>query len=176
MEPTEKKSNRKNTGITIAVLAVLALIGITVASNKKSADQTIPVDTTSTSTPTTTVPSSSNPTPTATTPAPTPAPTTTSLYKDGTYTATGSYMSPGGSDQIAVTVTLKNDIITDASVTPKPGDNTSARYENIFATNYKQYVVGKDITTLKLTKVSGSSLTSAGFNAAIKQIEAQATL
>lgn len=165
MEPTEKNSARKNTGITIAVVAVLALIGITVATNKKSADQTIPVDTaTTSSTPTTTVPAAT----------PTSPSTTASLYKDGTYTATGSYMSPGGADQIAVTVTLQNDIVTSASVTPKPGDGTSAHYENIFAANYKQYVIGKDITTLELTKVSGSSLTSAGFNAAIKQIEVQA--
>lgn len=173
MEPTQQpnKSNKK-VGITIAIVAVLALIGITIAADKKSAEQTIPVDTTSTSTATVLPTTTTTPaTPTSTSPTTTDS---AALYKDGTYTATGSYISPGGADQIAVTVTLKDDIITTASVTPMPGDNTSAHYQGIFAANYKQYVVGKDITMLDVHKVSGSSLTSQGFNDAITQIEAQA--
>lgn len=178
MEPTQNNSNGngKKVGITIAVVAILALLGITIASNKKAADQAVPTDTTTTATAGTpaTTPTAVAP---ATTPATTPSKTTgqsSATLKDGTYTATGSYMSPGGLDHLGVTVTLKSDIVTDVSVTPKPGDGTSARYQAIFAANYKQYVVGKDITTLKLDKVSGSSLTGKGFNDAVAQIEAQA--
>ncbi len=168
MEPTQKNSNGKKVGITIAIVAVLALLGITIASNKKTEDQPVPADTTATT-----------PVPVATTTAPatTPSKSTpepSSEFKDGTYTATGSYMSPGGLDHIAVTLTLKSDIITDVSVTPKPGDGTSAKYQGIFAANYKQYVIGKDISSVKLDKVSGSSLTGKGFNDAVTQIEAQA--
>lgn len=95
-------------------------------------------------------------------------------YKNGTYSATGSYMSPGGEDQISVTLTLKNDTITDVSVTPAAGDRTSERYQNRFISGYKQYVIGKNIADVQLTAVSGSSLTPIGFNDALAQIKAQA--
>jgi len=99
---------------------------------------------------------------------------TASVYTNGTYTATGSYMSPGGEDQISVTLTLANDIITSISVTPAAGDRTSQRYQNAFISGYKQYVIGQNIANVNLTRVSGSSLTPIGFNDAISQIEAQA--
>ena len=95
-------------------------------------------------------------------------------YKNGTYSATGSYMSPGGQDQIAVTVTIANDIITDASVAVKSADYTSQKYIGKFLSGYKQYVIGKDISSLNLTRVSGSSLTPIGFDNALSQIKAQA--
>jgi uncharacterized protein with FMN-binding domain len=96
------------------------------------------------------------------------------VYKDGTYSATGSYMSPGGEDQIAISLTLTNDIITDVTATNMAGDHTSARFEDKFISGYKQYVVGKKISDVHLTKVSGSSLTPAGFNDALAQIKSQA--
>lgn len=99
---------------------------------------------------------------------------TTYLYKDGNYSATGSYMSPGGPDQVEVELTLKKDIVTGITVTPKPGDNTSAKYQAKFISGYKSYVVGKNIADISLTKVSGSSLTSKGFNEALSKIKSQA--
>ena len=96
------------------------------------------------------------------------------IYKDGVYSATGSYMSPGGQDQIAVTLTLKGGVITNASVVPTSGDRTSARYEARFVSGYKQYVIGQKISDVYLTNVSGSSLTPIGFNNALTQIKAQA--
>jgi hypothetical protein len=83
-------------------------------------------------------------------------------------------MSPGGEDQIKITLTLANDIITSVSVTPAAGDRTSQRYQNAFISGYKQYVVGQNITNVNLTRVSGSSLTPIGFNNALAQIKAQA--
>ncbi len=96
------------------------------------------------------------------------------VYRNGTYSATGSYSSPGGQDQVAVTLTLANDIITSVSVTPQAGDRTSQRYISKFLSGYQQYVVGQDISTLSLGRISGSSLTPIGFNNAISQIRAQA--
>lgn len=109
-------------------------------------------------------------------PVPPPAITTkaTAIYKNGTYSATASYMSPGGQDQVAVTLTLINDIITDVSVTPTANDSTSRKYQGRFVSGYKQYVVGQNISTVKLTIVSGSSLTPIGFNSALELIKAQA--
>ena len=113
------------------------------------------------------------------TPVPVPPPATTpknyvSTYKNGTYSANGTYSSPGGQDQIAVTITLVNDIVTDATVTSVIADNTSLKYQNRFISGYKQYVVGQNISSLNLTVFSGSSLTPIGFNDALAQIKAQA--
>ena len=44
----------------------------------------------------------------------------------------------------------------------------------LFASGFKALVVGKKITDVNLDKVSGSSLTSGGWNEAITKIEAQA--
>jgi len=100
--------------------------------------------------------------------------TSTSIYRNGTYSATGSYMSPGGYDQLGVTVTIVNDIITDATVTSGANDGRSQRYQDRFISGYKQYVVGKNIASVNLTNVSGASLTPIGFNDALSQIKAQA--
>lgn len=95
-------------------------------------------------------------------------------YKNGTYTATASYDSPAGKESIGVSITLVNDIIADATVTPMAKDKTSDRYQDMFVSGYKTYVIGKDISTLQLGAVSGSSLTPVGFNNALTQIKAQA--
>ncbi len=83
-------------------------------------------------------------------------------------------MSPGGEDQISVTLTLANDIITGISATEGAGDGTSRRYQNAFLSGYKQYVIGQNIANVNLTRVSGSSLTPIGFDDALAQIKAQA--
>lgn len=106
---------------------------------------------------------------------PTGTKTAVAAYKDGTYTAVGSYRSPGGPDQISITATLKNDVITDISATPMPGDKTSEHYQSLFISGYKPLVVGKNIDSVKLNAVSGSSLTPIGFNEAITKIKAEAS-
>lgn len=163
MEP-QKKSN--TAGIVIGVIVVLAVVLVTIFAGKKTGD-TAPVtdQTTSETVPTTTE-----------TQIP-PADTTKQsafLYKDGTYTATGSYMSPGGPDQIKITLTLKNDVITDSTAVNMAGDPKSVRFQDMFISGYKTYVVGKNIADVKIGKVSGSSLTGTGFNDALAQIKVQA--
>ena len=95
-------------------------------------------------------------------------------YKDGTYSTVGTYSSPAGAEEIGVTITLKNDIITDVGVEPKATARRSVEMQQDFAANYKPMVVGKNIASVKLGKVSGASLTPMGFNDAIAKIEAQA--
>lgn len=99
-----------------------------------------------------------------------------SAYKDGSYSAVGNYNSPEGSESIKVTVTLKNGIITDSSVIGEASDHTSKRYQNMFISGFKQYVIGKSIDQVSLNKVSGSSLTPDGFNNAIAKIKNQAAV
>lgn len=108
----------------------------------------------------------------------TPIPPTqiSSVFKNGTYTATGSYTTPGGREQLAISLTIKNDVVTASTFTPKAVSPTSAEYQKEFALEYKQFVTGRDINTLSLGKVAGSSLTNVGFNAAVEQIKIQAEL
>ncbi len=101
--------------------------------------------------------------------------TSSSTYKDGTYSATGSYLSPGGTEQLGVSITLKNDIVTAVTITPKPVDPEGNQYQKDFAQNLDSFVIGKEINTIHLTTVSRSSLTSGGFNQALAAIEAQAS-
>lgn len=104
----------------------------------------------------------------------TTAPAAAHTYKDGTYSTVGMYKSPAGTEEIGVTITLKNDIITEVSVEPKATARRSVEMQQDFAANYKPMVVGKNIASVNLGKVSGASLTPMGFNDAIAKIEAQA--
>lgn len=97
-------------------------------------------------------------------------------YKDGSYSATGGYSTPAGREQFAVTLTLKNDIVIASTLIPKAISPTSAEFQKEFALEYKQFVIGKDINTLSLGKVAGSSLTGVGFNEALEKIKSQAEL
>ncbi len=100
-----------------------------------------------------------------------PAP---SIYKDGTYSATGNYFSPGGAEEIKIEVTLKGDVIVDAKAEPQAFRPNSIKFQGIFTANFKPLVVGKKISEVQLTKVSGSSLTPKGFNDALAKIKVQA--
>jgi len=99
-----------------------------------------------------------------------------SRYKDGTYTATGDYAAPGGVESIDVSVTLKNGLIVDSSVTGTARNHDSRRFEQQFIAGYKSYVTGKSIDKANLGTVSGASLTGAGWNTALESIKAQAAV
>jgi uncharacterized protein with FMN-binding domain len=107
-------------------------------------------------------------------PADKPPAAKSSKYKDGTYTASGTYNSPGGFDSLGVSFTINNDIVVDSNVTSGANDPRSARYQNMFISGYKPYVIGKNIDTISLDRVSGSSLTPAAFNEALGQIKTEA--
>lgn len=97
-----------------------------------------------------------------------------STYKDGTYNASGSYKSPGGTERVDVQLTLAGDSISEITVTPQAATPTSKQFQGEFVNNYKSMVVGKNIDEVELSKVAGSSLTSGGFNEALTQIKDQA--
>jgi uncharacterized protein with FMN-binding domain len=170
----------KNTSIarTIVVVAIILIGGgaltYSLIGTKTSATPVVVV--TPTPSPVT-PPAQTQPIAVATTPTPAPQPQTpsrTSVYKDGTYSATGSYLTPGGTEKIDVSVTLKNDVVTSANVTPRPISSTARVFQANFAQGFKPLVVGKKISDIQLSQVSGSSLTSAGFNDALVQIETHA--
>ena len=102
------------------------------------------------------------------------ASTANQTYKDGTYTATGNYRIPGGTESIAVSVTIKNSVIIDSTTTGNARNRDSAAYQAMFIDGYKSEVVGKNVNQVSLTAISGASLTPIGFNNALATIKAQA--
>ncbi len=118
------------------------------------------------------------PTPTSTPlPTPTPVPTPTPIvykYRNGTYSASGSYNTPGGSEPLGVSLQIVNDKVVASTVTAQATGATSLFYQNDFIANYGPYVNGKSLDTLSLGKVAMSSLTPNGFNVAASSIRAQA--
>jgi len=102
------------------------------------------------------------------------ASTGTGTYADGTYTAEGSYPTPESVETISVTVTLKDDIVTDVEVTGNPQKRESEEYQGKFIGGIAAVVVGQDIDDLQVSRVAGSSLTSGGFNDAIETIKSEA--
>jgi uncharacterized protein with FMN-binding domain len=99
---------------------------------------------------------------------------TSAEYTDGTYEATGGYTAPSGPEQVVVEITLEDDIVTAVTVTPQATDGNAKQFQTRFADGIAAEVVGKDIDTLDVSRVGGSSLTSGGFNDALEQIKAQA--
>ena len=165
MDPIVENKKTGSKGVIASVVALLLVTGgifVTFKNSSNNSNQifTVPTDT-------------ANNTPTNTSPTTTPA-ITNSKYKDGTYSTKGDYQSPGGSESIQVTLVLKNNVITDATVIPNSSTEQSISFQEVFSSNFKQYVVGKNIDEVNLTKVSGSSLTPNGFNDAVAKIKIQA--
>ncbi|HQV19567.1 MAG TPA: calcium-binding protein [Gordonia sp. (in: high G+C Gram-positive bacteria)] len=96
-------------------------------------------------------------------------------YKDGTYSATGKYVTPGGEQSIGVTVTLASNKVTALELDRSQTHGTSATFQEKFAGGIDELVIGKNLNDLDdIKKVSGSSLTSGGFKKAIAQIKEEA--
>ena len=95
-------------------------------------------------------------------------------YTDGEYTESADYQSPNGTEEVTVTVTLADGVITAVEVVGDGDNPNSKRYQTEFADGIADVVVGKNIDDISVDKVAGSSLTSAGFNDAIEAIKADA--
>ncbi|MFF2344184.1 FMN-binding protein [Pseudarthrobacter sp. NPDC058119] len=95
-------------------------------------------------------------------------------YKDGTYSADGNYVSPNGTETVGVQVTLAAGKVTDVKITQHPSNPNTRKFQGQFAGGIAAQVVGRNIDELNVSKVSGSSLTSGGFNQALAKIKAEA--
>ena len=95
-------------------------------------------------------------------------------YTDGTYTAEGSYQTPETVEQISVTLTLEDGVVTDVEVTGDPQARETEQYQGQFIAGIAEEVEGRPIDELDVSRVAGSSLTSGGFNAAVEDIKDQA--
>lgn len=161
MEGEEKKSGRAVIGIAVAVAVVAVAYGLYKYATKEDdsfSDDFIQKVESKTKIP---VETKQNV-------------TTSYLYNNGGYSVVGAYNSPAGSESIGVQLSLKDDMVTDVSVTAKATNETSLKFQKIVSENIKSLVVGKKLDEVKLDKVSGSSLTPKGFNDAIAKIKVQA--
>lgn len=160
----QTSDHRKQLVFGLAILVIIAVIvTASLSANSQKTEETSPAAEA--------VTSSSPVSETTTSPN---APASIQAYKDGTYSATGTYSSPGGSESITVTVTLTNGIISATNSTPKAASSDSREYQAKFINGYKSLIIGKSIDAANLSRVSGSSLTSTGFNNALKSIKSQA--
>lgn len=98
-----------------------------------------------------------------------------SNYQDGSFSATGTYSSPDGIDEIEVFITLNGGIIESVSVETNPKSATGDRHQQLFAEGIAGEVVGQSIDEVEVGRVNGSSLTGEGFNRAITNIREQAS-
>lgn len=185
----------KRIAILVAALLPVVILGSVVmqqsSSTTESVSSVVAVAQQPSSTTNATVTTAPAPSPTTTTPTPTPSTTPTapvvqptpaptaakSTYTDGTYSVTSAYRVPEAAPQsIGVKVTLKNDIVTDVVLTEMATDETSREYQDVFAAGYKTFAVGMNIADIQLSRVSGASLTSRGFNDALAAIKKSAAV
>jgi hypothetical protein len=101
--------------------------------------------------------------------------TSSGAFADGEYSAKGNYISPNGKEEIDVSITLADDVITAVTVTPDATNPTAIQYQTQFADGISAVVVGKKIDEIDVSRVAGSSLTSGGFNEAVDAIKADAS-
>ena len=99
----------------------------------------------------------------------------TTTYVDGSYSASGSYQSPAGSESISVTLQIQDDKVSSLSVTSNAVNTTSQTYQGKFISGINSLVVGQSIEELgSFSQVNGSSLTPNAFNQALSSIKSQA--
>lgn len=127
--------------------------------------------------PTETVPADAAPTESAPASAPTLTveTATASAYKNGTYSAVGSYQAPSGQELVGVELVVEDDVITAVTIDQQAVHPTSQKMQSMFASGISGAVVGQRLDQLVgIGKVSGSSLTPKGFNDALVKIKAEA--
>ena len=95
-------------------------------------------------------------------------------YKDGTYSADGNYVSPNGTETVGVTLTLAGGSVSDVQITQHPSNPNTRKFQGEFAGGIQSQIVGRNLNEIKVSKVAGSSLTSAGFNQAVEKIKSEA--
>ena len=95
-------------------------------------------------------------------------------YKDGSYSADGSYLVSDKQETIKLSLDISNNKITSASITPINVSHDSQFYINMFQQGFTSLVVGKNIDDVNLTVVNGASLTPNGFNEALNAIKLKA--
>lgn len=99
----------------------------------------------------------------------------TTVYADGSYSRAGSYNTPAGTQQITVSLTVKDDVVTGVNIFGSSDNETTQQYIDLFAAGIPNIVNGVRLEDLDgVSAVNGSSLTGGAFNSALAQIKAAA--
>ena len=151
--------NSKNLAMGLIVLAVIALAVFTLGSK--------PTQKTETPTPTTAEVQVDSTQPSGTV-------MEKGEYKDGTYEAIGNYTSPAQKEEVAISLTLKDGQVTEATFEGKGVNEISKKMQGKFNEGFSEEVVGKSLDEIALTVVNGSSLTPKGFMEAVEKIKVEA--
>lgn len=103
--------------------------------------------------------------------------TTGADYVDGTYSADVTYDAPEGHvDDLGVTITIADDVITSVSIQEGATNPKSEDYQQRFINAIDGDVVGKDVDSVSLSRTGGASLTSDAFNDALDEIKLDAAI
>jgi len=166
MEPAQTNSKKKIIAAAIVLFAIALLaIGAKALTSKNNLPQSTAQHAASNTSGTTSI--TANGSASSASPG---SPT----YKNGTYMAIASYDSPGGNQSVALSITLENGTVTASNVTEGANGPEALEYQQDFISGYKAFVIGKNIDNIRVSHVSGSSLTSIGFNSALNTIKDQA--
>lgn len=147
-------------GLVVVVLLVVAATAAVIASGNNKDSSASQTSTTSSNTTSTSASSEST--------------ASVTNVKDGTYTASASYDTPGGVQDIKVTLTIAGGAVSGSSITQNATGREDEAYQSAFESEYKTAVVGKKISDISLNRVAGASLTTEGFNTALLDIAKQA--
>jgi len=98
------------------------------------------------------------------------------MFSDGIYKSAMKYEVPYGYvEPMEVSLTFKDGIVIDASVSFEVVNPVSADYQNAFENYYKGEVIGQSVGDVSLSRMGGASLTNRGFDAALTAIKAEAS-
>lgn len=168
MENTSNTNTKSIIGFIVFLGVAVGAIALAMSNKKEVETPVVTGDENSTSTITATS------TAEATTTASSTEPTALTEYKNGTFAATGTYKSPAGIEQVNISIEIENDIVVDSSFKGLAENSRSINFQEQFANGYRAQIIGKNIDSIALSKVSGSSLTPIGFNDALGKIKDEA--
>ena len=87
---------------------------------------------------------------------------------------TQNYQVPGGGQNIlTLTINLENGIIKDSSASNTSTERQSEQYDQRFESGYKSKIIGKKLADISDVYVSGASLTTGAFQAAVAKLQSQ---
>lgn len=116
---------------------------------------------------------------------PTPIPTLTPVVSPATswitptessfkqISETVDYSVKRFSENIMVNVTFSNQTIIDLQIKNQSTNGESAAYQEAFAAEIKQYVIGKKISEVNVSRVAGASYTTAAFMEAMSRMQSK---
>lgn len=90
---------------------------------------------------------------------------------NGTYHIVKDYIAPSGKESIDAAVTIKNNIIIAVNVKNVAVNDKSKKYQDEFIKGISGQIVGKNIKDVKVSYISGASLTAKAFDEALHALK-----